>query len=356
MGLSVVATYGILFTASLFMLGMLLNGLLYSYDQFKTGVDNKISIIEDKNNLIKIERVVLNGTDLEIYALNRGPNTLNASKISLVINGTPVNFTCTHTVWFPGEENVLSTPVMYDLGAVHTLQFSAFLNDLPIASAEYDKIYALNSSGVYAYYYSGTLAWSRKITEPRDISVSPTALYVLTAAGIYVMDLDGRITSFLSGYSFLAIASRGSTIYAVNSTTLSIINTTTGTVTNVGIYGGKDVAVGTYVFVLTGNSINYYTYTGAYVGTIIGTPLLSPEKIAADPMLTGDYLLVLNGDGNVLVYKNEAYTATIVPNSPVFNIDLHGKIYMSGQSVFAYDGGYRIKMVDSYGNQLYTYL
>ncbi len=355
MGLSVAATYGILFTASLFMLSILLNGLLYSYDQFKSGVDNKISMIENKDNLIKVDRVVMNATHIEIYAINEGPNTLNASQISLIINGTIVNFTSKYEVWYPNEENVLYVNNTWDLGSVHELQFTAFPGGNPIATAEYDKIYTLNSTGVYAFWYSGALGWSRSINGPRDIAVSSSSLYILNTTGIIIMTHDDDITSFFPLYNYTAIAARGPTIYAVNQTTLSIINTTTGAIDNVSINNGKDVAVGKYVFVLENNVIRYYTYSGTYVGSI-STGLIAPRKITASPLQSRDYLLVLNGNGNILLYRNENLKEEISPGIAANNIDLYGKIYLSGTSVYSYDGGYRIKIVDSFGNQIYTML
>ncbi len=353
MGLSVTVTYGILFTASLFMLSVLLNGLLYSYDQFKSGIDNRINILENKENTIKIDRIVLNATKIEIYAINEGPNTLNTSQLSIVLNGTPANFTAYHSIWYPGESNVLTINSTWDLGTAHMKQFSLFNGKAPIATAEYDKIYILNQTGVYAYYYSGALAWSSAVVGPRDISATSSSIYVLNTTGILVMNHDGGITSFFGNMSFNAIAARGSTIYAVNSSTLAIINATTGDETNIALEDGKDVAVGKYVFVIDGSVIKYYTYTGEYLGEISGGALVNPQKISSSPDSKYNYLVVLNGDGNVLIYKNEALYGIITPQEPVGNISLYGKIYLSGESVLAYDGGFRIKIVDSFGNQMY---
>ena len=356
MGLSVTATYGILFTASLFMMGMLLNGLLYSYDQFKTGLNDKINVLEDKKNIITIDRIVLNGTQIELRALNKGPNTLNTTSISILVNGTVVNFSAAQVIWYPGDYDEFFINHTYDFGVLHSQSFELFFGGNPIATAEMDKIYILNSTGVYSYYYSGALAWTMNVVGPRDISVS-SQVYILNTTGIEILDYDGSVTSFLSGYNFSAIASRGSIIYGVNTTALTILNVSSNSVIkSVSLSDGRDVAVGKYVFVLDGDAVKYYDYNGTYVGSITGSEIFNAKKITADTEISGDYLLLLNGDGSILVFKNENLIATITPPMPTNNIDLHGKIYLSGSSVVSLDSGYRIKMIDGFGNEVYQYL
>lgn len=352
MGLSVTATYGIIFTASLLLFGVLLNSLLYAYDNFQDGLNNKIDIIENEKNLISIKRVVYNDGNVEIIALNEGPKTLETEKMTILLNGTPVNFS-SEDYWYPGEVMEFFINSSYSLGYVHDVQFSIPIEG--IASSESDKIYIINETTLFAYYYNGTLAWERSIDGPRDVS-SSSLVYVLNGTGILELDENGQLVRFLSVTNLTSLGSRGPYIYAVNSSNFIVMNNTGEVIKKVNLTDGKDVAVGKEVYVLDGNEVKLFDYYGNYEGTIVDPRLSNAIKISADSNAQGDYLLVLTRYGSILVYDHGAYVGSIPLSVEAINVDLYGKIYICGPTMIALNSGYRVKMVDEYGNEVYGFL
>ena len=354
MGLSVIATYGIVFTASLLMFGMLLNSFLYSYSQFNSGINNKVSIIENTKNSIKIERVVYNQSYIDIMTTNMGPETVDLEKLTVLVNGSLVSLNYSGA-WYPGEElTLVVNHSEYTLGSYHQVQFTVAPGTEPIASAEYDKIYLLNSTGIYAYYYSGTLAWHAAVQGPRDLSVSNN-VYVLNATGIEVFNLSGQELRFLSLANLSQIASHGSLLYALNSTTLEVL-TDTGTITKrIALDDGKDIAVGTELYVLDGTTIKIYNYTGAYISSFTDSRLYDAAKITAATNASG-LLFVLTSHGSILAYRDSDYLTSIPLSVGVRNISLYGKLYLCADGLQAMDIGYAVKLVDEFGNSVYDYL
>jgi len=354
MGLSVIATYGIVFTASLLMFGMLLNSFLYSYSQFNSGINNKVSIIESTKNVMKIERIVYNQSHIDILAINMGPKTEDLESLTVLVNGTivPLNYT---GVWYPGEELTLKVNYTgYSMGTVHQLQFTVAPGIEPIASAEYDKIYLLNATGIYAYYYSGTLAWHTAVQGPRDLSIG-TYIYVLNATGIDVFDLSGQELRFLPLANISHIASHGSLLYALNSTSLQVL-TDTGTVEKeIGMADGRDVTAGSEVYVLDGTTVKSYNYTGTYLSSFTDSRLYDSTKITAAPNASG-LLFVLTSHGEILAYRGSEYIGSIPLSVQVSDISLYGKLYLCSDGLQAMDIGYPVKLVDEFGNGVYDYL
>ncbi len=355
MGLSTTASYAILFTASLLMLSTLVNSMLYSYYMANEGINNKNEIIEGNDNVIRVDRVVYNSS-IEIVAYNLGPKTLKMDALSIVVNGSVVNFTYVGDYWYPGSKKILKINDTYTLGDYHAIQFKMGVGNDFIASCESDKIYGINSTSVLAYNYEGNIVWSINVQNPLDIAVD-SYLYVLNSTRILKYDLNGNyITSFGSNLGLIAIDAYNDSIYAISNTTFYIFNSSGNLLTSVSITQGKDIAVGKYVYILEGNSVYLYDYAGNSISSFTDSRITNATKITADSNMRGNYVLILNNDDEILVYGNRTYKQGIPLEEVVENIDLQGKIYLSTSGIWGMDIGYRIKVVDEYGNEIYTYL
>ena len=355
MGLSVTATYGIIFTASLLMMGAMLNSILYAYNQFQNGLNNKIDLINYAANRIKIERVVYNKSAIEIIATNEGPKSLDMSKLSVIVNGHIFNVT-SDKIWYPGDEERIFINTTYSMGKYHNAEFTMDCTNL-IATTEYDKIYLLNSTELFAYNYDGTLAWKRHVIGPRDVSASSAGVFVLNATGIAVYDFGGQQQNFYSVTNLTSIDSRGPHIYALNSTEFLIINNTEGVIEKrVLISGGKDIAIGRDLYVLTSEEVKVYSPEGDYLFSVQDSKIANAQRISADWHDADGDFVVLTSYGNLRVYSNDTFLEEITLGSYANNVDMYGKIYISGSGLTAIDCGYRLKIVDEYGNEIYAYL
>ncbi len=352
MGLSVTTTYGIIFTASLLMLGTLLNSMIYAYNGFNDGLNNRVSIIENSKNVIKVSRVVYNQTKIEIYAVNKGPKTEDMAKITLLVNGNPVPLNYSG-FWYPGEEKVIDVQHNYSQGNYHGVQFNINAKDI-IASAEYDKIYVLNKTEILAYNYDGTLSWFASVKEPRDICVG-NYVYILNSTGVSVYSYSGQKIRFFTTGNLSHIATRGSLLYMINRTKMIITNDTGSVINTVSLSDGKDVSLSSYVYVLDGSKINIYNFDGDYISSIDDSRLNGATNISAN---TSDenILTVLTNYGEILLYQNNSYYGEIPLPVKANNIDLFGKIYLCGSGLYAMDIGFHIKIVDQFGNSVYCYL
>lgn len=353
MGLSITATYGIIFTASLMMFGIMLNSLLYAYDQFNSGLGDRMEMIDAHQNSIEVERVVYNSSRIEIIARNGGPYTVSMDKANVIVNGTPLTFD-SPPYWYPGMDVRIFVNSSYDIGGEHGVQFCIPFPGA-IATSEYDKIYAINDTSLVAYDYRGVVVWRVTVGEPRDVSVG-SYVFFLNSSGIFSYDYDGTQVGFfpLSGLS--SLDSRGPTVYAISSNRLFIVNFTTLQVRTVGISSGRDVAVGHRVYVLENGAIRIFDYSGNSLGVISDSRLAYATRISADWNIAGDYLFALTSDGNVLVYRDGGFVGSIPLERSAGNIDVYGKIYLSGECVDAVNMGYRIKIVDEFGNEAYGLL
>ncbi len=355
MGLSTTAAYSILFVASLLMLGSVVNSLIVSYYAVNQGFQNRQEIIESVKNTISIERIVYNETQLEIFAENQGPQTLEMDKISVVINGTLSTSTSQGNFWFSGERKEIFIATTYDFGDNHDIQFTMAAGEDIVATAAWDKVYTINATTLFAYNYSGEKAWSIAISSPLDLAAC-NYVFVLNSTEILKYDTSGNyLGSFARNWSLKAIDAFNNTIYAVSTSTLSIMDYNGNPLKNISLTNGKDVCVGKYLYVLDGNVIKKFDLQGNYIGSITDSRLTDPLKIASDYYLP-DTLLVLNGGNEILVYRNGVYKDTIPLEKSYQNIELHGKIYLSGTGIDAMNIGYRVKIVDQYGNEAYDYL
>jgi archaellum component FlaF (FlaF/FlaG flagellin family) len=357
MGLSTTAAYGILFTASLVMLSMLLNSLIYSYTLTNQGMENRSQIIQGSKNVIEIDRVVYNSSRVEIIGYNKGPYTLNMNSTSLLLNGSIEDFTFSSPYWYPGAYEYMFISSSYSLGSYHPIQFKIDLGDNTIASTEKDKIYILNSTGVIAYAYSGTKIWYKSISSPIDIASSDNYIYVLNSTEIIKYDFSGNyVSSFAKDLNITAIAASNTYVYGISNNTLYVFDSSGNTVNQVPISNGKDVAVGKYVYVLEGNSIYAYSYTGDYAYSFNDWRITNATKISTDLNIQGDFVFVLNNRDEILVYKNEEFIQDIELQEITNNIDIYGKIYLCASGLYGMDIGYKVKIVDEYGNEFYGFL
>ncbi len=356
MGLSTTASYAILFTASLLMLSTLLNSIIYSYSMANEGMNNKNEIIEGTGNVIEIDRVIYNSSKIEIIAHNLGPKTLKMDALSIVVNGSIVNFTYQDDYWYPGSKEILRVNGTYDLGDYHKIQFKIGVGNDILATSEWDKIYALTSTSVIAYSYEGDMLWSRDVEEALDIAVD-SYLYILNSTRILKYDLNGSyVTSFALNMGIIAIDAYNNSIYAISNSTFYIFDSNGNLIKSVGITDGRDVAVGKYVYVLEGNSVYNYDYSGNSISSFTDSRITNATKIAADWNMQGNYVLILNNHNEILVYENGTYKQEIPLQWEINNLDLYGKIYLSTLGIWGMDIGYRVKLVDEYGNEVYTYL
>jgi len=356
MGLSTTASYAILFTASLLMLSTLVNSMLYSYYMANEGMTNKNEMIEGSANMIKIDRVVYNSSKIEIIAYNLGPKTLEVEDISVVVNGTITNFSFEGDYWYPGTKESLIINSTYDFGSYHTVQFKIDYGDYILASCESDKIYILNRSAVLAYNFEGKKVWNFKVNSPRDLAVG-SYLYVLNSTRILKYDLNGNyVSSFGTNLGILSIDVYKGFIYAVSNTTFYIFDQN-GTLTkSLTITNGRDIAIGKDVYILSGNTIYIYDYSGNLISSFTDSRITNATCISADWNMAGYYIFILNSHNEILVYQNSTYKDTIPLDCVANNIDIYGKIYVSSSGLWGMDIGYRVKVVDEYGNEIYTHL
>ncbi len=356
MGLSTTAAYGILFTASLMMLVTLLNSLIYSYNLTNQGMENRSEIIQGSKNVIEIDRIVYNSSNIEVIAYNKGPYTLQMNSTSILVNGSYENFTFSSPYWYPGTYEYIFINNSYSLGYYHDIQFKLDINDKTIASAERDKIYLINSTGITAYYYDGTKAWYKKVSSPVDIAIGKY-LYILNSTEILEYDFNGNyVGSLAENLSIISIAADNSNIYGISNDSLYIFDSSGNILDEISISNGRDVTLGKYVYVLEGNYIYAYTYSGTYVYSFTDWRITNATKIGSDRNMQGNYVFVLNNNNEILIYHTKNYIQDIQLQETVYDIDIYGKIYLCSSGLYAMDMGYRIKLVDEYGNEFYSFL
>ena len=354
MGLSTIAAYGVLFTASIFMMGVLLNSLIYSYNEAQDGLRNRVDIINHQKNIISISRIVYNSTRMEIYAENEGPNTIDLSKVSIMVNGTLQTFNASGNYWYPGEFKKFFLNTSYEIGDNNNIQFMIGMNE--IATSEQDKIYVLNSNGIYAYTYEGSLSWYSPVRDGVDCSVS-SMVFVLNSTNIIEYALNGTQIGVISANkNFVAIDANYNYLYAVNRSAFVIYTFSGNIIATQPLVDGKDVAVGKNVYVLDGNTIKVFNYTGSYLSQITSSHITNATKISSDFENSEDYVVLLNEGNQLIIFKNGNYEREITLEEKMVNLDLYGKIYVSGNEVWAMNAGYRVKMVDDYGNEIYGFL
>lgn len=355
MALSITATYAIVFTASLMMFGVILGSMLYAYQEIRDGMNSRVDIIDSHSNTLIVERIVYNSGRIEIISTNKGPRTLNTDKLSILVNGTPVEFNPVD-IWYPESEMTFFTnTTYYDVGSSHDIQFNIPVYGDVIATSELDGIYVLNSTSLISYDYSGDMRWIHSIKEPRDLSVG-NYVFVLNSTGIFEFELTGTQHGFLPFAGLSSLDSRGSTLYAISTSKLYILNENGILTRTIPLSRGRDVAVGKEVYVLDGNTVRVYDYQGNYLGSINDGRLKYAVHISADWNSRGNYLFVLTSTGNILVYRNHTFYSAFALPVYATNIDVYGKIYLSSQGVYAMDMGYRIKIVDEFGNEIYSNL
>ncbi|AGB05136.1 putative archaeal flagellar protein F [Aciduliprofundum sp. MAR08-339] len=356
MGLSTTAAYGILFTASLIMFATVLSSIIYSYTITNQGMENRSTLMESAKNVIEMDRVVYNSSKIEIYAINRGPLTLNTSDMSIIVNGTMMNFTFNSPYWFPGNLENFDISTNYTLGTSHEVQFKIDVGDHVIATAERDKIYVLNETSITAYSFLGVRVWSVNIQSPLDVACG-SYLYVLNSTEIEMYDFSGNyIKSFAANLSIIAITATENYVYGISNDTLYIFDSTGNLESEVALVNARDVTVGKYLYVLEGNEIYEYTYDGYYITRFTDWRITNATKIGADEHMQGSYIFVLNNHNEILIYENGTFAGEIPLTSLAENIDIYGKIYISAQGVLGMNMGYRVKIVDEYGNEVYGYL
>ena len=355
MGLSTTAAYGILFTASIMMLVTLLNSLIYSYTLTNQGMENRSEILQGSKNVIEIDRIVYNSSKIEIWGYNKGPYTLDMNSTTLLVNGSVVAF-ISQAYWYTGEYEKIFVNSSYSLGNYHSIQFKMDVGDNVIASAEKDKIYILNSTGVTAYSYEGSKVWYREIKEPLDISCGKY-VYVLNSTEILEYNTSGYyLGSFAENLSIIAIAANATRVYGVSNTTLYIFDSSGNLLNQISISQGKDVAIGKYVYVLEGNEVYAYTSAGTYVYSFTDWRINNATKIAASQSMQGSFIFVLNNYNEILIYQGKEFVQDMELGKLAQNIDIYGKIYISSSGLYAMDMGYGVKIVDEYGNEFYGYL
>ncbi len=355
MGLSTTAAYGILFTASIMMLVTLLNSLIYSYTLTNQGMENRSEILQGSKNVIEIDRIVYNSSKIEILGYNKGPYTLDMNSTTLLVNGSVVAFTST-AYWYTGEYEKIFVNSSYSLGSYHSIQFKMDVGDDVIASAERDKIYILNSTGVTAYSYEGSKVWYKEIEEPLDIAYGKY-IYVLNSTEILEYDYSGDYKgSFAENLSIIAIAANDTRVYGISNTTLYIFDSSGNLLNQISISQGRDVAIGKYVYVLEGNEVYAYTSSGTYVYSFTDWRINNATKIAASQSMQGSFIFILNNHNEILIYQDKEFVQDIELEEFAHNIDVYGKIYISSSGLYAMDMGYRVKIVDEFGNEFYGYL
>lgn len=355
MGLSTTASFGIVFTASLFMLGIILNSLIHAYTNINEGFEYRNDMLEGQKNVIEIERVIYNSTKIEILAKNNGPKSLKMDKINILINGVIMNFTSTGNYWYPGERKKFFLNSSYSIGENHDIQFIVGAGSDVIASCEKDRVYILTSSGLSIYSYEGGSLMNIEITSPLDVTVDDY-IFVLNSTEILVYDLAGNyVRSFAENLGIIGIDAYNGYLYGISSTTFYIFDYDGNEIKSFGVTDGKDVCVGSYVYILEGNSVEKEDYSGNYISKIEDSRITNATKIAADATL-GDILFILNGDDMLLIYRENSYLEAISLEKNVNNVDIYGKIYLSGSELYAMNIGYRVKMVDEYGNEIYAHL
>ncbi len=355
MGLSTTAAYGILFTASIMMLITLLNSLIYSYTLTNQGMENRSEILQGSKNVIEIDRIVYNSSKIEIWGYNKGPYTLDMNSTTLLVNGSVVAFT-SQAYWYTGEYEKIFVDSSYFLGDYHSIQFKMDVGDDVIASAERDKIYILNSTGITAYSYEGSKVWYKEIREPLDIACGKY-IYVLNSTEILEYDYSGDYKgSFADNFGIIAIAANDTRVYGVSNTTLYIFDSSGDLLNQISISQGRDVAIGKYVYVLEGNEIYAYTSSGTYVYSFTDWRINNATRIAASQSMQGSFIFILNNHNEILIYQSKEFVQDIELEEYAQNIDVYGKIYINSSGLYAMDMGYRVKIVDEYGNEFYGYL
>ena len=355
MGLSTTAAYGILFTASIMMLVTLLNSLIYSYTLTNQGMENRSEIMQGSKNVIEIDRVVYNSSKIEVWGYNKGPYTLDMNATTVLVNGSVMEFNSA-AYWYAGEYEKIFVNSSYSLGNYHKIQFKMDVGDDVIASSERDKIYILNSTGVTAYSYEGSRVWYREIKDPLDISCGEH-IYVLNSTEILEYNSSGYyLGAFGENLSIIAIAANDTRVYGISNTTLYIFDSSGNLLNQISILQGKDVTIGKYVYVLEGNEIYAYTSSGTYVYSFTDWRINNATKIAASQSMDGSFIFVLNNHNEILIYRGEEFVQDIGLEELAWNIDIYGKIYISSSGLYAMDMGYRVKIVDEYGNEFYGYL
>lgn len=356
MGLSTTAAYGILFTASLIMFATVLNSIIYSYTLTNQGMENRSKLIESAKNVIEVDRIVYNSSKIEIYAINRGPLTLNTSHMSVIVNGTIVNFTFSSPYWFPGNLENFEISTNYTLGSYHQVQFKIDVGDHVLATAERDKLYVLNETSITAYSYLGKKIWSESVESPLDVACG-SYLYVLNSTEIQLYDFSGNyIKSFAVNLSIRAIASSQNYVYGISNDTLYIFSSAGTLESEVALANARDVTVGRYLYILEGNEIYEYTYDGYYIAKFTDWRITNATKIGADESMQGSYIFVLNNHNEILIYENGTFVGEIPLSYLAENISIYGKIYICAEGVLGMNMGYRVKIVDEYGNEVYGYL
>ena len=355
MGLSTTAAYGILFTASIMMLVTLLNSLIYSYTLTNQGMENRSEILQGSKNVIEIERIVYNSSKIEILGYNKGPYTLDMNSTTVLVNGTLEQFSSS-SYWYAGEYEKIFVNSSYSLGNYHPIQFKMDMGDNVIASGEKDKIYILNSTGVTAYSYEGTKVWYKGIKEPLDIACGKY-IYILNSTRILEYDYSGNYQGyFAENFSIIAIAANDTRVYGISNNTLYIFDSSGNLLNQVSISQGRDVAIGKYVYVLEGNEVYAYTSSGTYVYSFTDWRITNATKISASQSMQGSFIFILNNHNEILIYQGKDFVQDIELEELARNIDVYGKIYISSSGLYAMDMGYRVKIVDEYGNEFYGYL
>jgi hypothetical protein len=214
----------------------------------------------------------------------------------------------------------------------------------------------LNSTSLLAYNFEGGRLWSVTINSPIDLAVS-SHLYVLNSTRILKYDLNGSyVSSFATNLNILAIDTHGNYIYALSNTTFYIFDQNGTLIKSLSISNGRDIAVGRDVYILSGNRIYIYDYSGNSISSFTDSRITNATKISADWNMEGYHIFILNNHNEILVYENGTYEGTISLDCVANNIDIYGKIYLSSSGVMGMDMGYRVKIVDEYGNEIYTYL
>jgi len=355
MGMSTTAAFGIIFTASLFMMGALINSLLYSYYNINEALEDRGEMLKGAKEIMEIDRVVYNSSNIEIVVWNRGSTSLDVEKISMILNGTIVDFTTAGNFWYPQTKKRFFVASDYDVGEEHSIQFTLSPGEDVIATAEFDKIYVLTTSHLYAYSYEGVKIWSIEVNEPKDICVD-TFVFIANASEIFEYDKDGNyVRSIADDLNITAIDAYNGMLYGVSNTTFYLLDYQGNLIKSYVLTQGKDVCVGKYVYVLDGSNIDKYDYQGNYISSILDARISNPLKISTDLNLP-DTLFILNNGNEILLYRHGTYWKSISLEIEATNIDIYGKIYLSGDGVKAMNIGLRVKIVDEYGNSVYGYL
>ncbi len=357
MGLSTTAAYGIIFTASLFMLGVLLNSILFSFYLANDGMQDRFTLMEGQKNTIKIDRIVYNESRVEIIAENLGPMTISINDTSFLLNGTLSTLQSSgDNMWYPGVKRIFfSDKHTYSYGDVHDIQFTIAPASTIISTAVLDKVYAITDTELIAYSFEGVKLWSVSLSStPVDLCVGKY-VYVSTPTGVFMYTKSGAYAGFFANITDAKIDCNKDYVYAVNSTEFIVYNST-GSVISTDNRGGRDVCIGDRVYVLTRTRVRIYNLTGTYLGFFTSALLTDPLKISADWNMESDTVFVLNNGDEIIVFKNGTYEDTIPLSTVESNIEIYGKIYLSGTGITAMDMGYRIKIVDEYGNSFYDFM